>query len=89
CFMLSGCLFTKYVYVEGQWPEIKVPDRPVVPEDPPELTAREQIIVGYVEVLEFRIIAYNRAASRHNTRHGYIDPEGENDVGEEGETAPP
>lgn len=71
CLLTPGCLFTKYVYIEGQWPVIEMPVFPVVPADPPEFTPRERILAGYATVLEVKVKVYNKAAQAHNTEHGY------------------
>jgi len=69
-----GCPFTKYVYVEGPWPVITAPARPVLPEDPPGFTDREMLLVNYSQALETKIGAYNTEALSHNVKHGYTDP---------------
>lgn len=71
CLLMPGCLFTKYVYIEGQWPVIEMPQYPTVPADPPEFTPRECILVGYATVLEARIRLYNVEAHAHNVKHEY------------------
>ena len=76
CLFFTGCPFVKYVYIEGRWPVVSVPDRPVVPDEPLEFTPRETTLVGYAQVLEMKIGAYNEAAKWHNEEHGYSDPEG-------------
>jgi hypothetical protein len=84
-----GCLFTKYVYVEGPWPVIAVNPRPALPEDPPNFSDREVILVDYAKHLEGKVRAYNVEAQKHNVKHGYNDPEGGENVGEASEADPP
>ena len=73
CFILPGCLFTKYVHIEGKWPVIGAPARPMIPSEPIELTVRERILVGYSMVLEVKIDVYNKEARAHNVEHGYTE----------------
>jgi len=86
--MCAGC-FTKYVYIESAWPVVSMPDRPVLPEDPPTFTDREMMLVNYVGVLEKKLATYNTEALKHNVKHGYSDPEGADNVGEVRETRTP
>jgi len=87
CLLSCGCLFTKYVYIEGPWPVLQVDTPPALPEDPPNFSNREVILVNYAQHLEGKVRAYNVEARRHNEEHGYSDPEGEHDV-ETDETPP-
>ncbi len=70
---LPGCLFTKYVQIEGKWPTIKSPVPPTVPTEPAEFTSREMLFVSYVMALEAKIDAYNKEAKAHNVEHGYAE----------------
>lgn len=70
---LPGCLFTKYVQIEGKWPLIKAPACPTIPAEPVELTPREFILAGYATALEVKIDAYNKEAKAHNVVHGYME----------------
>ncbi len=72
CLSFSGCLFTKYVYVEGQWPVIAVPAPPRLPVEDTAIPGRVlSMLGGYAMLLEARIDAYNKEAHAHNVKHGY------------------
>jgi hypothetical protein len=70
---LPGCLFTKYVHIEGKWPLIKAPACPTLPAEPRELTVRETILASYATALEVKIDGYNKEAKAHNIVHGYAE----------------
>ncbi len=65
--LLPGC-FTKYVPVETPLPMIEVPVRPTLPQDPPEFTAREKLILGWGTTLEARIKKHNELARERNNK---------------------
>jgi hypothetical protein len=73
--LFSGCLFTKYVYIESQWPVIEKPTMPVLPEEPMQFTPREVLLADYANGLTLRLIRYNAAARAHNIEHGYEEAE--------------
>ena len=73
CLVLPGCLFTKYVYVAGQWPIIEAPAMPLLPEEPPDFTPRELVLVDYAGKLDAKIVTYNASARAHNIKHGYTN----------------
>ena len=68
----QGCaLFTRYVYVMSPRPLISEPQRPKVPENPPQWTEREKILATYATTLEARIRAYNDDAEKWNKANDY------------------
>lgn len=77
CVFLPGCLFTKYVQIEGKWPLIKAPVCPTIPAEPVELTTREFVLASYATALEVKIDVYNKEAKAHNVEHGYTEVDGE------------
>lgn len=68
----TGC--SRTVYVEGRWPVLDPPERPVVPEEPAEWTERERILKDYALQLESLLQRYNESAIEHNIEHGYREP---------------
>ena len=68
--LLPGC-FRFYVYVNPKMPIIPVPERPTLPENPPEFTEREQILVKAYEEVRAAVDCYNEQAAEHNEKAGY------------------
>jgi len=74
-FLMASCMSSCWiVYVESCFPIIETTPRPVLPEDPPEWTKREVILVDYAEELELRIEIYNDLATEHNVENDYANP---------------
>jgi hypothetical protein len=71
CLVLPGCLFTKYVTIEGEWLTIDVPVCPTLPAEPKDFTPRETILATYANTLDTRVLKYNTAARAHNIQYGY------------------
>lgn len=70
CFVLVGCC----KYVEGAWPYIPEPARPMVSTDT-AWSAREETLVEYIARLEYLIEGYNDQAAQHNRTYGHRDLE--------------
>ncbi len=68
-FLIVAC--QPVIFVESRWPIIPKSEKPILPEDPPEFTLRELILVDYAEELELRIEVFNENASEHNRENGY------------------